>query len=399
MVNFYEINNFCPSHHDLSIFVALSFILNIGNMNLKDDKRIVMTLDAGGTNFVFSAIQAGEEVVDSITMPASADALVDLLKRIMDGFEEVRNKLKEAPSAISFAFPGPAEYELGIIGDLVNLPLFRGGVALGPMLEEKFNIPVYINNDGDLFAYGEAIGGLLPFINNLLENSGNPKRYHNLFGATFGTGFGGGIVSKGELLKGDNSASGEINRLRNKIHPFYSVEESVSIRGIKRIYSRTAGISEILCPTPQSIFEIGMGKVEGNKDAARQAYRRFSIAAGDALANAITLIDGLIVLGGGISGAYPLFLQNLVAEMNHRFETPEGKYLPRLEVEVFNLEYERDLQRFIKGDQKEIEVPFSQKKIKYDHLKRIGVGITRLGTTKATSLGAYAFAINELNKK
>jgi glucokinase len=50
---------------------------------------------------------------------------------------------------------------LGIIGDLENLPTFKGGVALGPMLEEIFNIPVFINNDGDLFAYGEAIAGLL----------------------------------------------------------------------------------------------------------------------------------------------------------------------------------------------------------------------------------------------
>jgi glucokinase len=64
--------------------------------------------------------------------------------------------------AISFAFPGPSDYPRGIIGDLGNLPCFRGGVALGPMLEDTFEIPVFINNDGDLFAYGEAIGGFLP---------------------------------------------------------------------------------------------------------------------------------------------------------------------------------------------------------------------------------------------
>jgi glucokinase len=368
-------------------------------MNLKEDKRIVMTLDAGGTNFVFSAIQAGEEVVGSISLPASAGTLDELLKRVIEGFKEIKSKLPEAPVAISFAFPGPAEYELGIIGDLVNLPLFRGGVALGPMLEDEFDIPVFINNDGDLFTYGEAIGGLLPFVNNLLEQSGNPKRFHNLFGGTFGTGFGGGIVSKGELFRGDNSASGEVNRIRNKVHPFYSVEESVSIRGIKRFYCRAAKLSDILCPTPQSIFEIGMGKVEGNREAARQAYRKFAIAAGDALANAVTLVDGLVVIGGGISGAYPLFMQQLVTEMNQRFEMPDGKYLPRLEFKVFNLTNEKDLQRFLIGNKHQIGVPFSDKKITYDPLKRIGVGVTKLGTSKATSLGAYAFALNELDKK
>ena len=41
--------------------------------------------------------------------------------------------LPRPPVAISFAFPGPADYPAGIIGDLANLPAFRGGVALGPM--------------------------------------------------------------------------------------------------------------------------------------------------------------------------------------------------------------------------------------------------------------------------
>jgi len=58
----------------------------------------------------------------------------------------------------------------------------RGGVALGPMLEERFGIPTFINNDGDLFVYGEAIAGFLPYVNGLLEKAGSPKRYKNLFG-------------------------------------------------------------------------------------------------------------------------------------------------------------------------------------------------------------------------
>lgn len=367
-------------------------------MNLKDDKRIVMTLDAGGTNFVFSAIRGGEEIIEPINMPAKAGILIEILERILEGFKDVKAKLPEAPAAISFAFPGPAEYEMGIIGDLVNLPLFRGGVALGPMLGEKFNIPVYINNDGDLFTYGEAISGLLPDINTMLEESGSPKRYKNLFGGTFGTGFGGGIVSNGELFIGDNSAQGEINRMRSKVHPFYSVEETVSIRGIVKTYAREARIDEVMAPTPQSIFEIGMGKVKGNQQAAKKTYKKFAIAAGDVLANAITLIDGIIVLGGGLSGAHPLFLQQLVSEMNHRFDTPGGGNLSRLVVKVFNLENEKDLKRFLSGNKLEIQVPFSDKKLAYDPLKRIGVGISRLGTSRATSIGAYAYALKMLDK-
>ena len=82
----------------------------------------------------------------------------------------------EKPVAISFAFPGPADYPNGIIGGyLPNFPSFREGVALGPFLEAKFGIPVYINNDGDLFAYGEALGGALPEVNARLEALGSPE--------------------------------------------------------------------------------------------------------------------------------------------------------------------------------------------------------------------------------
>ena len=83
----------------------------------------------------------------------------------------------EKPVAISFAFPGPADYPNGIIGGyLPNLPSLRDGVALGPFLEEKFGVPVFINNDGDLYAYGEALGGVLPQVNAKLEYLGSSKR-------------------------------------------------------------------------------------------------------------------------------------------------------------------------------------------------------------------------------
>jgi len=57
--------------------------------------------------------------------------LETLLKNIIEGFRRVASSIKAKPVAISFAFPGPANYEDGIIGDLQNLPSFRGGVASG----------------------------------------------------------------------------------------------------------------------------------------------------------------------------------------------------------------------------------------------------------------------------
>ena len=356
-----------------------------------------MTLDAGGTNLVFTAVKAAEEIIEPIILPSRPDNLEEILRSIIRGFQEVRSGLSQEPAAISFCFPGPAEYGRGIIDDLENLPAFRHGVAMGPMLEEEFGLPVFINNDGDLFAYGEAMAGILPEINGLLEERGSPKRYRNLIGVTFGTGFGAGIVFKGELFTGDNSAAGEINRTRNRLLPDCSVEESVSIHGVRRVYAREAGLDMDRCPWPKEIYEIGLGRAAGDRNAARNAFEELAVAAGDALANAVTLLDGLVVIGGGLAGAHELFLPRLVEEMNRPFQTISGPALNRMESRAFNLEDQVDLAEFIEGGAREITVPFSDRKIKYDPLKRIGLGVTRLGTLRAVAIGAYAFALSRID--
>ena len=38
-------------------------------------------------------------------------------------------------------------------------------LSLIHILREQFGIPVFINNDGNLFAYGEALAGTLPEVN------------------------------------------------------------------------------------------------------------------------------------------------------------------------------------------------------------------------------------------
>ena len=65
-------------------------------------------------------------------------------------------------------------------------------------------------------------------------------------------------------------------------------------------------------PEPEAIFDIGMGLTPGNRTAAVEAFRRLGEVAGDAMAQALTLVDGLGVVGGGISGAHPLFLPALI---------------------------------------------------------------------------------------
>jgi glucokinase len=356
------------------------------------DSRIVMTLDAGGTGLKFSAVRGNRPLTDPLTLPTEAGDLDRCLGNIVRGFEQVKRALPQPPVAISFAFPGPADYPNGIIGDLGNLPAFRGGVALGPMLAEKFGIPVFINNDGDLFVYGEAIAGFLPYVNGLLEQAGSPKRYRNLFGVTLGTGFGGGIARDGELFVGDNSIAGEAWLLRNKLTPGLNAEEGACIRAVRGVYAQCAGIPVDQAPESKVIFDIGMGQAAGYHAAALEAFRRLGEVAGDAMAQALTLVDGLGVVGGGISGAHPLFLPALVDAVNGVYDSGQRRLCAR----AYNIEDPSQRAQFVIGEMRQIRVPGSSRTIAYDPVARTAIGISRLGTSEAVAIGAYAFALRKL---
>jgi glucokinase len=361
------------------------------------DHRVVLTLDAGGTSFRFAAMQGGKAVTPVLKRPANGDDLDRCLATLVEGFRAVQAEAPAPAVALSFAFPGPADYPRGIIGDLPNLPAFRGGVALGPMLADTFGLPVFINNDGDLFTYGEALAGLLPWVNGELERAGSPKRFRNLLGVTLGTGFGGGLVQDGRLFQGDNSGAGEVWLLRNKLAPEMHAEEGASIRGLRRFYCDLAGVPLDGAPEPREIYAIATGGATGHKAGARRAFRQLGEVVGDAVGNALTVVDALVVVGGGLSGAAELFLPSLVDELNSSYTGPEGEVLRRLSPRAFNLEDRPELSRFLKGDVRELPVPGGARTVTYDALPRTGVGLSRLGTSEAIALGAFAFAMQALD--
>ncbi len=364
-------------------------------MNWKNDARIVLTLDAGGTNMVFSAMRGGEFIVTPVSLPSNSHDLDLCLGTMVTGFKQVMDMIDGKPDAISFAFPGPADYPNGIIGGyLPNFPSFRDGVALGPFLERKFGLPVFINNDGDLYAYGEAIGGMLPEVNSRLESMGSAKRYRNMLGYTFGTGLGVGMIVNGELNRGDNSCV-ETFCLPHAHNHGVIVEDGASIRAVKRVYGELVedmkhGLE------PKDIFEIAEGLREGDSDAAKKAFATMGEVAGDAMATAVTLTDGLIVIGGGITAAAKYILPSLLSALRSKINTISGDELDRVQMKVYYLDDEEEFREFAKGEQRRLKVYGYDSEVNYDPQKRIGVAISKLGASRAISLGAYAFALNRL---
>ncbi|QES87130.1 ROK family protein [Rhizosphaericola mali] len=365
--------------------------------NYLEDSRIILTLDAGGTNFVFSAIKNGDLIVAPMILNACSDNLDKCLNNLVIGFSNVIELLPYAPSAISFAFPGPADYPNGIISnDLPNFPAFKNliGFPLATYLEEKFQIPVYINNDGNLYALGEAMFGFLPSINNVLRSKGINKEYNNLLGLTLGTGFGGGIVINSRLLHGENSCAAEIYSLRSYENAEWFVEETLSIRGIQRIYRKLA--NETRNFNPYQIFKIAQGELDGNKNAAIETYSLFGKVLGDAIANCISILDCLVVIGGGIIGASELFMPSLMGHLNGTIESSSDTSIKRIPQKIYNLNDEIEVEKFLYGNEVVLESSYYSNKINYDNHRRLGIALSKIGASEAIAKGAYAYAIQKL---
>jgi glucokinase len=196
------------------------------------------------------------------------------------------------------------------------------------------------------------------------------------------------------LIVGDNGAGGDIWCFRNKKYPSLIAEESVSIRAVKRVYRELSGEKREL--TPKDIFDIAEGKATGDAAAARRSFEELGEVAGETLASAVTLIDGVIVVGGGLAGASKYILPSIVKELNSTLQMTDGTTVPHIQMKAYNLDDETAWNEFAHGEEVEITVPDSGETVHYDPLKRIGVMSTKEATSHSIAMGAYFYALSKL---
>ena len=115
------------------------------------------------------------------------------------------------------------------------------------------------------------------------------------------------------------------------------------------------------------------------------------------MAVAVQLVDGLIVIGGGITAARRWIMPSLLSELRSKYATLGGNAVRRVQMEVFDLDDPAEFEKFAAGNTKSIRVRGCDECVAYDDMKRIGVTISRLGASKAISAGAYAFALSEID--
>lgn len=353
---------------------------------------LIHTLDAGGTNLEFRSVEDGKVAGEAVRLEAASESADAFMQKLESGFRELMRQNGQA-TALSVAFPGPADYEAGVIFKLQNLPFIKHGFALKHRLEQLFSLPVYIQNDGNLFTLGESEFGYLPWINRKLEEAGIELSYSGLCGVTLGTGFGAGLVLNGRLLSGNNTSAAEAWLFRNKRHTGSNVEDTVSKKALQRMYAEQIFMDPAEAPEPLDIYRIARGEKEGVREAAVECWYRYGEVLGDALANMITLTDVPVVVGGGLSGAWPLFRNAMMDELNGFFNPISGDKFRRLIPEVFDTEQPYDLSRFLDSENLFAKTDGADGKgIPYQASKRIPIGLSKLGTGKAIALGAYSYA-------
>ena len=255
-----------------------------------------------------------------------------------------------------------------------------------------------MENDGNLFAYGEALSGMLPKVNAMLEEAGSRRRYKNLLGITLGTGFGAGVVIDGRLLTGDNGCGGDVWLMHNKKYPLMISEESVSVRAVKRVYRERSGQSDSSL-TPKDIYDIAEGTRDGNRDAAVASFSELGEIAGHAVASALNIVDGLVVIGGGLSGAAKYFMPALMRELNASLGMLDGRRVGRLQMRAFDLDDAERFTAFARGESVRLPVPGSVRMVDYDPCKRVGVAISKTGANRSIAMGAYVYALRHLGKE
>lgn len=105
-----------------------------------------------------------------------------------------------SPVAVSVSIGGPLDILRGIIKSPPNLPGWTN-VPLKGMLEREFDLPVYVEHDGNAGALAEFYFGA-------------GKGFRNIIFITMGTGFGAGLILDGKVYRGTSDVAGEIGHLR-----------------------------------------------------------------------------------------------------------------------------------------------------------------------------------------
>lgn len=149
-------------------------------------------IDLGGTYIrggLVIEIDLQQFLSKTINAAGSMEEVLDELFSLTDLL------INPAVKSIGIGVPGLVDINHGMVYDVVNIPSWKE-LPLQNLLQERYQVPIFINNDANCFALGEYYFG---------QN----KLTDNMIGLTIGTGLGTGLILNKKLYSGKNGGAGE----------------------------------------------------------------------------------------------------------------------------------------------------------------------------------------------
>jgi glucokinase len=159
-------------------------------------------IDIGGTKCAVIAGTAEMEILKKTPFPTeTGKGPGHAINLLMKAASETADALgPEKLKAIGISCGGPLDSVKGIVQSPPNLPGWND-IPIVDLFRDKFNVPVFLQNDANACALAEWKFG-----------AGRGTR--NMVFLTFGTGMGGGIIINGRLYSGTNDLAGEVGHIR-----------------------------------------------------------------------------------------------------------------------------------------------------------------------------------------
>lgn len=282
---------------------------------MNNDKKYYLGLDVGGTNLAAGVVDEKYQLIAKQTIPSKAGRKVE---EITDDMERVSRMAIAQAGLLESDFEGwgigmPSYVNPGT-GLLVHANCFGWkNIPIFQYLENRFPMPVWIENDANCAVLGETLAGAA-------------RQTKNVIMLTLGTGVGGGIILDGKLFCGADGMGAELGHAKL----LYNGERcTCGQKGCTEAYcSATALIRQtrqaMLADRMSVLWELCGGNpdnVEGRTlfqgaaqadPAAVRVLEQYTDYLSSALSTYITLFrPEKIILGGGIAEAGEILFEPL----------------------------------------------------------------------------------------
>lgn len=278
-------------------------------------------IDLGGTNIKVGVVNDDFKIVGKSNiktdLPRPAEEIADsIAKGVELACKEAGIDVKDINS-IGIGTPGVADRNTGVV--LYSCNLGFNNTDLGGLLKHRLGTDIYVENDANVAAYGEVLGGAA-------------KGYKDVVVITLGTGVGGGIIIGGKIYTGFNFCGAELGHV---VIEYNGRQCNCGRKGCWEAYSSATALVKMTKEKMEVAKDSEMWKMcDGNIEnaTARTAFdaRRAGDKAGYevvdqyvdylvcGLVNMINIFQPeVITIGGGISNERD-YLINLINEKVER---------------------------------------------------------------------------------